>query len=395
MDQKYFSYPKRTDIVSDKQYYTDGEVELPSSLWQTPDGEAYPALDKDGIKAYFIDSVSDTKVFVYVGLPKNASSENKVPGMVLVHGGGGTAFADWVLLWTSRGYAAIAMDTDGNMPNERSNMDNNEHDISVKPHGPANTAFGDSNKPIVDQWAYHAVASVIASHSFLRSFECVDQNKIGMTGISYGGFLSTATPAYDDRFMFSAPVYGCVSLDGTLDNWGRNLKNYPRAVEIWDDIEVLETVKTPMFFINGSNDDFFTINATTRCAEKASYGSMCIKYHYPHGHSVGADIDEIFAYADWILKDKTGLVHIKKTFTKDSSEITLDLPKDTTVSKVHLYYTPNSELSKNTAWLELDQSEGIDRNILSIEIPVSANHVYVNIVDSNNLEISTGVVSVK
>ena len=36
--------------------------------------------------------------------------------MVLVHGGGGTAFAEWVKAWTSRGYAAIAMDTCGQIP---------------------------------------------------------------------------------------------------------------------------------------------------------------------------------------------------------------------------------------------------------------------------------------
>lgn len=40
----------------------------------------------------------------------------KVPGMVLVHGGGGTAFEDWVQLWVQRGYAAIAMDTCGQVP---------------------------------------------------------------------------------------------------------------------------------------------------------------------------------------------------------------------------------------------------------------------------------------
>ena len=33
--------------------------------------------------------------------------------VVLVHGGGGTAFSEWVKLWAKRGYAAIAMDLAG------------------------------------------------------------------------------------------------------------------------------------------------------------------------------------------------------------------------------------------------------------------------------------------
>src|ERR1043165_6727457 len=56
-----------------------------------------------------------TRVFAWIGLPKT-EGPGKVPGMVLVHGGGGTAFADWAKLWTDRGYAAIAMDLCGCRP---------------------------------------------------------------------------------------------------------------------------------------------------------------------------------------------------------------------------------------------------------------------------------------
>ena len=41
------------------------------------------------------------------------SGRVKTPGIVLVHGGGGTAFANWAQLWAKRGYAAIAMDLAG------------------------------------------------------------------------------------------------------------------------------------------------------------------------------------------------------------------------------------------------------------------------------------------
>ena len=36
--------------------------------------------------------------------------------MVLVHGGGGQAFAEWATLWAKRGYVAISMDLRGRGP---------------------------------------------------------------------------------------------------------------------------------------------------------------------------------------------------------------------------------------------------------------------------------------
>jgi len=64
-----------------------------------------------GVRALYFESVpfksKPTRVFAYYGAPAG----KKLPAMVLVHGGGGTAFAEWVRIWNRRGYAAIAMDT--------------------------------------------------------------------------------------------------------------------------------------------------------------------------------------------------------------------------------------------------------------------------------------------
>ena len=61
----------------------------------------------------------DTEVFAFYASPAtlgNAESGKKFPGVVLIHGGGGTAFAEWVWRWAKRGYAAIAMDLSGSQP---------------------------------------------------------------------------------------------------------------------------------------------------------------------------------------------------------------------------------------------------------------------------------------
>ena len=50
-----------------------------------------------------------TRAYALVSIPAGASPVNRCPGIVLVHGGGGSAFQEWVDLWGERGYAAISI----------------------------------------------------------------------------------------------------------------------------------------------------------------------------------------------------------------------------------------------------------------------------------------------
>jgi hypothetical protein len=62
-----------------------------------------------GLQSFYLDGLPykgrPTKFYAYLGLPSIESG--KVPAVVLVHGGGGTAFADWVKYWNNKGYARM------------------------------------------------------------------------------------------------------------------------------------------------------------------------------------------------------------------------------------------------------------------------------------------------
>ena len=78
----------------------------------------YPAdgFEAEGdVKAIFFDALpwsgKPTRVFAWMGVPSGAGG--KVPAVVLVHGGGGTAFKEWVQKWNEKGYAAISIAVEG------------------------------------------------------------------------------------------------------------------------------------------------------------------------------------------------------------------------------------------------------------------------------------------
>lgn len=142
----------------------------------------------------------DTKIFAYIGIPEHEPGE-KVPGIVLVHGGGGHAFPGWVRMWNDRGYAAVAMDNTGYFPSENGWVRRGD---SIPDNDGVTTSSGEAD----EMWMYHAVISAALCGSILRSLPDVDAERVGITGISWGGVITSILIGYDPRFAFAVPVYG-------------------------------------------------------------------------------------------------------------------------------------------------------------------------------------------
>ncbi len=131
-------------------------VKLPwdmGPLSVAPKSSPAAGFEEKGVSALFFDGVpykgAPTRVFAWYGAPKVEPGQ-KVPAMVLVHGGGGTAFATWVRLWTGRGYAAIAMDTCGCVP--RGVYGKWDRDSQGGPGGWG--GFSEIDGPMTEQWTW-------------------------------------------------------------------------------------------------------------------------------------------------------------------------------------------------------------------------------------------------
>ncbi|MFA7159976.1 MAG: alpha/beta fold hydrolase, partial [Kiritimatiellia bacterium] len=191
-----------------------------------------------------------TEVFAWLGIPE--SPAKKAPGMVLIHGGGGKAYRQWVEMWVKRGYAAIAMDLSGRDA-EGNRLPNGgpEQDHAAK--------FSTEAK-WEDLWTYHATAAVIRSNSILRSLPEVNPERIGVTGISWGGYLTCIAAGVDRRFACAIPVYGCGFLqDNSAEVWMKIFSAMtPRQRQNWHDkcdpAVYLPEAGMPMLFVSGTND---------------------------------------------------------------------------------------------------------------------------------------------
>ena len=154
---------------------------LDSSVYKIPKVYWEPSKNQGNIKALFYETLSykgkPTRAFAYIGIPK---SDKPVPAMVLVHGGGGKAFYEWVKVWNDRGYAAISMSLEGHMPDSKG-MGKLSHEYS----GPIRVGrFDDVDLPLEEHWMYHAVSDIMIEHSLIASMPEVDAIRIGITGIS-------------------------------------------------------------------------------------------------------------------------------------------------------------------------------------------------------------------
>jgi len=332
-----------------------------AALSKTPKVHATEERPAKGIRAFFYEGApykgKPTWVFAYYATPKGEPPEGGWPAVVCAHGGGGTAYPEWVKFWNNKGYAAIAMDLEGHLPGGKSHhVEGNfptgqGHDNA----GPARIDwFGDRALPDQQQWFYHAVADVVRANSLLRSFPEINKEKIGLTGISWGGTVVSTVAGVDPRFAFVIPVYGGGFIHES-DNPGlaqwfppknmtpEQFKDYRTK---WDPSAHLPHAKMPMLWVTSVADPVFQINIFGKSARTAGGPStLCMRPWMIHAHGSGwNDAPEIWQFADSIVKDGTPLPKLGRPTIKPDSRI------------VHTPYTGRDKITE--AWIYLTTSKG-------------------------------------
>jgi dienelactone hydrolase len=299
-------------------------------------------LDKEGqLRRLLYESEpyqgKPTRVFAYYAEP--AKVEGKLPAMVLVHGGGGTAFSEWAQLWAKRGYIAIAMDLAGHGEDRKRLPDGgpNQDDPS---------RFKEAK--LKDMWSYHAVAAVIRAHSLLRSLPNVDAERIGITGISWGGYLTCIVAGLDDRFKVAVPVYGCGFIHEN-SAWNPTFKKMPDDwrkswIDNFEPSKYLGQAKMPMLFVNGTNDFAYPLDSYQKSYQLVKNRNLCVTVNMPHGHPQGWAPKEIGLFVDDQLKDGKKLFRFDKArANQKDGDFSVAISQQHEIKSVAIHWTTDAK----------------------------------------------------
>lgn len=235
-------------IASTNILFSQGQ----NSLWK-PLEETYLHADteaniikeeiKDGVllqSLYFYSHhINDTALNVYAiyARPLKYDGE-KLPGLVHIHGGGGTAKEEVVLFHAKRGYATITYDWTGPEPFRDSLR------VTHFPKGLLKNR--DLSNDITENKFYHTLFVARRAISFLAEQKEIDAKRIGVTGESWGGAHTFRLNALDARIAVVAPIYGVYS-----DFLSRGNEAWE---EIYGTLNYLQEQKAPLFFLTPTND---------------------------------------------------------------------------------------------------------------------------------------------
>lgn len=338
-----------------------------------------------------------TEVFAYYASPATLGEKNpstvEFPGIVLVHGGGGTAFRIWARQWAERGYAAIAMDLSGKLPENQQDKPWGSKSTRLAAGGPLQDdqhKFFRLDEDFTAQWQFHSVSNIIRAHSLIRSFPEVDPNRTAITGISWGGYLTNLVAGVDQRFAAAVPVYGAGFLhqgsawDNQFDSLGsQGTQNW---VALWDPSSYVANATVPMLFINGTNDFAYFVENWQKTANLASNAQYAMIPELKHSHVHGAEPGEIYRFIGTILEDKNDFNSSIKLNQK-GSEVGYSIapaPKE-----VYLAYTADDKRGPERDWqlIPLGKAKG------KVTIPSDARLWYIYWVDESGNRRSGEVLS--
>lgn len=178
--------------------------------------------------------------------------------MLVLHGGGGFAEERRAIGWARRGYVALAPDLpDIGSPEKLQSLGPFRREKYGEGH------FRVRNGDVTTCGIFDAVVSGLKSLALLRSQPDVDRDRVGIVGVSWGGYTTTMLCGLaGDRVRAAFSVYGCGyydrgssggnSLDKLADPAGR------AAWLRWLDAgRRANGIRCPIFFAAAADDFFF------------------------------------------------------------------------------------------------------------------------------------------
>jgi dienelactone hydrolase len=209
-------------------------------------------LENITVRRVVFRSRDDSEIFAVIATPKTSG---KHPGMLVLHGGGGSAEVEKATAWAQRGYVAVAPDMPGIAEPKRltetkgkwSSLKYGEGRWLAKPDAGASSLFD-------------AALAAMKSLYLLRAQPAVDPTRIGVVGVSWGGYMTTMVCGLaGDQVRAGMGLYGCGFMDR---GYGQGPLSQMSAEEREEWLSHLDagrraTNMKAAFFLAAASNDFF------------------------------------------------------------------------------------------------------------------------------------------
>jgi len=242
--------------------------------WESIDGELVPIL----IRGF---------------ASRPAGSGTGLPGVVHAHGLGGYAKKEhatgtaallgmFVLAYTGPG--------GGTEPDNTSEGLSADHESGYR--------MFDTLEDLRGSWFWAHEVAALRGLTCLENHPDVDPERLGITGVSAGGVVSSIAAGVDDRVKVSVPLSGTLAwgvATQSPDAWQHNLlsaagldiesQEWLLLLELVDPVGILGNTEAKVMMVNGSSDEFFPLTAHMACFE-AIAGSgkrTSIAANFDHG----------------------------------------------------------------------------------------------------------------
>ncbi len=291
--EKLMAFYLNGDRSPSNLYVYDFVTKKATKLTDSLNPEINPAdlVDSQVIRYKSFDGV-DIPSILYK--PKTASATNKVPALVLVHGGPGgqtrVGYSALTQYLVNHGYAVLGVNNRGSSGYGKSffTSDDGKH----------------GREPLWD---------CIEAKKYLASLGYVDERKIGIMGGSYGGYMVLAALAFKpEEFAVGVDLFG-------VSNWVRTLQSIPPYWESFrkslyreigdpsKDLENLRAVSPlfhadkivkPLIVLQGANDPRVIKPESDEIVENIKKRGGVVEYVLfdNEGHGFTKKVNEIRAY---------------------------------------------------------------------------------------------------
>ena len=199
-----------------------------------------PSLEKFSIRRNEFD------IEARLWFPPQFDGEQTYPLVLDIHGGPNGAFYDSFVPWqqalAGSGYLVLA----------------------VNPRG--SSTYGDEfMRAVLDDWGGEDYLDLMAVLDLVSERHYVDEDRLGIHGYSYGGFMTSWAIGHTGRFgaaVIGAPCTNLYTMYGTSDigvsfgesQWGGSVMDTPEKLLARSPISYVRDVHTPALLLHGESD---------------------------------------------------------------------------------------------------------------------------------------------